>query len=288
MMPAAYAYHRAGSVEEACGLLAELPEARILAGGTDLLVDIDTGIRKARHVVGIHSIGDLREICVDGDQLRIGACCTASEVEASDVVRNHLPELAEMVVVFASPQIRNRATVAGNICSAVACGDFPTVLMALGASVELRAAAGQRTIPLDEFFVGNRQTVRQDREMISHIRVPLKPKAAAASYQKFRRRAANSLAVASVAAYVQLDGGTCKTARVILGAVGPTPLRAKEAAQSLIGRPLDETVVTAAAEIARGEAKPIDDIRASADYRRDLIRVLTARALHQAAERARR
>ena len=281
-----YAYHRARSVDEACRMLAGLPSASILAGGTDLLVDIESGLRRAEHVVGIQSISELREISRQGNEVRIGACCTASEVEASDVVRRYLPELAEMVVVFASPQIRNRATVAGNICSAVACGDFPTFLSALGSSVDLRTEAGARSVPLGAFMVGNRQTVRKQQEMVTHVRVPIRAHGAGAAYQKFRRRAANSLAVASAAACVELDGDRCRAASIVLGAVGATPIAATRAAQALIGTTVDEKAVAAAAEIARGEAQPIADIRASADYRRDLIRVLVARALRQALARA--
>lgn len=281
-MLSGFDYHRPGSLQEACRLMDELPAAQILAGGTDLLVDIDTGIRQAENVVSIRDISQLRKIQNLGDRISIGAGCTATDVERAELIRRHFPELAQMVVMFASPQIRNRATVAGNICSAVACGDFPPILMALAAEVELRSSKGSRVLPLGDFFVGNRQTVRQDNEILTRILVPTKPNWAAANYQKFRRRASNSLALVSVAAYLESSDGVCDKARIVLGAVAPTPLLAEKAGQSLQGKPVDEAAIVAAAEIARQEARPITDLRGTENYRRELVQVLTARALRQA------
>jgi CO/xanthine dehydrogenase FAD-binding subunit len=277
-----YDYHRATTLDGACRLLEELPGAQILAGGTDLVVDVDTGIRQAEHLVSVRDIPELRQIELQEHRLSIGAGCTATEVERSDLIREHLPELAEMVVKFASPQIRNRATLAGNICSAVACGDFPPVLMALGGSVELLSRAGRREVLLEDFFVGNRQTVRKESELITRIFVALKPDGAAADYQKFRRRAANSLGVASVAVYLELKDGICRAARIVLGAVAPTPMLATRASKFLEGGPVDASAIEKAADLAREEARPINDLRATAEYRRDLVQVLTMRAIRSA------
>jgi len=277
-----YDYHRATTLDGACRLLDELPGAQILAGGTDLVVDVDTGIRQAEHLVSVRDIPELRQIELQEHRLSIGAGCTATEVERSDLIREHLPELAEMVVKFASPQIRNRATLAGNICSAVACGDFPPVLMALGGSVELLSRAGRREVLLENFFLGNRQTVRKESEIITRILVALKPDGAAADYQKFRRRAANSLGVASVAVYLELKDGICRAARIVLGAVAPTPMLATRASKFLEGGPVDTSAIEKAADLAREEARPINDLRATAEYRRDLVQVLTKRAIRSA------
>ena len=277
-----YEYHRAGSLKEACRLLDQLPQAWILAGGTDLVVDIDTGLRRAKHVVSIRGIAELERIVVRDRHVCIGAGCTATTVERSDVVREHLSELAAMIVKFASPQIRNTATLAGNICSAVACGDFPPMLSALGASVELRSTGGGRVVALEDFFLGNRDTVRQAREMITQILIPFKPDRAAASYQKFRRRASNSLGVASVAAYLEMSGDTCRNARIVLGAVAPVPLFAVKASQSLLDTRADEAAIETASKLARQEARPITDLRATDEYRRELVQVLTRRALREA------
>ncbi len=277
-----YEYHRAGSLEEACRLLDQLPQAQILAGGTDLVVDIDTGLRRAEHVVSIRGIAELERIEVRDRHVCIGAGCTATTVERSGLVRTQLPELADMIVKFASPQIRNTATLAGNICSAVACGDFAPMLIALGASVELQSTEGSRVVALEDFFLGNRDTVRQAREMIAQILVPIKPDRAAANYQKFRRRASNSLGVASVAAYLEMSAGICRNARIVLGAVAPVPLFAVKASQSLLETPVDETAMDTAGKLARQEARPITDLRATDDYRRELVQVLTKRALREA------
>ncbi len=286
-MSGSFDYHRAGSLKDACRLVEELPGAQILAGGTDLLVDVWSGIRQAAHVVSILDIPELREIQMQGDRMSIGAGCSASALERSELIRMHFPELAEMVVKFASPQIRARATVGGNICSAVACGDFPPILMALGSEIELCRSNGSRILPLKEFFTGNRQTVRRDHEVLARILIPLKSVQAAANYQKYRRRASNSLAVASVAAFLEMDKLRCRTVRIVLGAVAPTPWLAERAGQSLVGKDIDDAAIATAAEIARQEARPITDQRASGDYRRELIQVLTARALREAWRRTR-
>ena len=286
-MYSSFDYHRASSLEEACRLIAELPGAQILAGGTDLLVDVDTGIRQAENVISIRDIPELRQIRRLGDRIAIGAGCTAAQVESAELVRRHFPELAEMVVQFASPQIRAQATVGGNVCSAVPCCDFPPILMALGSEIELRHSDGYRVLPLGEFFVGNRQTVRRNNEVLTQILIPLKPDRAAVSYHKFRRRASNSLAVASVAAFLELHESLCRTARIVLGAVAPIPLFAERAGASLVGKLVDEPAIAAAAEIARQEARPITDQRATESYRRELVQVLTARALREALRRTR-
>ena len=274
-------YHRAADLKEACRLMGELPKAQILAGGTDLLVDIDSGLRHAEHVVSIRDVSELKRIQKVGNRISIGAGCSVADVESNELIREHLPELAEMVVMFASPQIRNRATVAGNICSAVPCGDFPPVLISLGAEVELCSSNGTRAFPLEDFFHGNRETVRQDSEILTRILVPIKPNGAAANYQKFRRRAANSLALVSVAAYLEMSDGLCSRARIVLGSVAPIPLSAKKAGRSLEGKPVDDAAIASAAGIARDEACPITDQRGTETYRRQLVEVLTKRALRQ-------
>lgn len=285
-MYSSFDYHRAGSLKDAFRLMAEVPGAQVLAGGTDLLLDVESGIRKAANVISILDIPELKAIELQGGRVGIGAGCTAIAVERSSLIRLHFPELAEMVVKFASPQIRTRATVGGNICSAVACGDFPPILMALGSEIELCSTSGSRTLLLQDFFLGNRQTVRRDQEVLTRVLIPLKPVHATANYQKYRRRASNSLAVASVAAYLELDGLRCRAARIVLGAVAPTPWLAEGAGMSLVGKPVDDSAIAAAAAIARQEARPITDQRASEDYRRELVQVLTARALREALKRA--
>ena len=285
-MPANYEYHRPRDLAEACRLLAELPEAHVLAGGTDLLFDIDADVRRAQHVISVQDLEDLRHIRTTDDGLSIGAGCTASDVQDSALVREHFPEMSEIVSEFASPQVRNRATVAGNICSAVPCGDFPVILISLGASVELESERGSRAVKLVEFFTGPRETVRETDEILTRILIPGKRPGSGVAYLKFQRRASNSLAVASAGAFLALADGTCNEARVVLGAVAPIPLLAQKASAALEGEPVSPEAIARAAAIARDEAMPITDVRGSVDFRRELVQVLTQRALTQALERS--
>jgi carbon-monoxide dehydrogenase medium subunit len=280
-----FEYHRPTDLKETCRMLEELPEAQVLAGGTDLLLDIDAGLRAARHVISLQTVSELAQIDEAGSTVSLGAACTASQVEVAELVRDSFPELAEMVVKFASPQIRTRATVAGNICSAVPCGDFPVILMALGADVELASIKGRRTVPLAEFFTGPRETVRAADEILTRIVIPKKSAGARGCYQKFQRRASNSLAVASAGAVLRVENGAFREARIVLGAVAPTPLLAKKASASLTGKAIDEETIRNAAAVARDEAIPITDVRGTENYRRELVYVLTRRAIERAVER---
>jgi carbon-monoxide dehydrogenase medium subunit len=284
-MPKTFEYHRPGDLNEAYRLLDELPDARVLAGVTDLLFDIDSGLRRAQHVVSLRDVEGLDGIEVAGDHVAIGAGCTARQLQYSRCIRILYRAIAETVSVFASPQIRSRATIAGNICSAVPCGDFPVILIALGSQVELGSVRGTRKMLLRDFFLGPRETKLKAGEILTRILVPEKHLGSSACYLKFQRRASNSLAVASVGAFLDIQKGKCQVARIVLGAVAPTPLFAQQASDSLVGEKVNEKAIARAAELARDEAMPITDVRGSEDFRRELIGVLTRRALEQVAER---
>jgi carbon-monoxide dehydrogenase medium subunit len=283
-MPPTCEYHRPVDIRDACRLLTELEGAQPLAGGTDLLFDIETGLRQARHLISLQRIEELKLIRDETRHVSVGAGCTAREVQSSPLMLKFFPEVVKMAVVFASPQVRARATLAGNICSAVPCGDFPVILIALGAEIELRSARGTRVVGLDKFFAGPRQTVREQDELLTRILIPKKPPGSAAAYLKFRRRASNSLALASSAAYLGVGDGVCRDARIVLGAVAPVPLLATRAGASLVGQPLTPDTIATAAELAQNEACPISDVRGSEQYRRELVYVLTQRVLKTVAE----
>ena len=265
--------------------MAELPDAQVLAGGTDLLVDINTGIRQARHVISLREISELAVIEDTGEKISIGAACTAEEIASSPLVQRHFPEIVEMVPLFASPQVRTRATVGGNICGAVACSDFPVILIALGAEIELVSQNGGRMVLLKDFFVGNRKTIRRGDEILIRIMIPKKRSTSAACYLKFQRRASNSLAVASVGAFLDLKDGTCREARIVLGAVAPVPLLAEKASAALRGKCVTEEAINETAGLAREEARPITDVRGTEEFRRELVYVLTRRAIQQVVEK---
>ena len=278
-------YHQPTDLNEACRLLVELPDAQVLAGGTDLLVDIEADIRQADNVISLKKISGLDQIVEEDGKVSIGCACTARNIEISPLIRRYFLEIKDMIPTFASPQIRSRATIAGNICSAVACADFPVILIALAADVELLSQNGSRIIPLEDFFISNRETIRKDGEILTRILVPKKSSTSAACYLKFRRRASNSLAVAGVAAFLDISQGICQEARIVLGAVAPKPMLAEIASAFLIGRKVNDKAISVAAELAQKESQPITDVRGSREFRRELVFILTKRALKNVVEK---
>lgn len=282
--------HQTGDLEEAASLMAEnAPDARLLAGGTDLLVDLKSGRVSARHLVSLNRIEALRGVSETRSGFDIGALTTVTELEHSAVVRRSCPPLIDAASRMAARQVRNLATAGGNIAAAVPCADLPPILTAVKASITLWSSSGERKSPLEAFFTGPRQTIRRDDEILTAIHVPRFERGFGAAYARFAQRDGNAIAVAAVAASLHLtDDGTVHDARLVLGAVAPVPKLVAEATDLLEGRPPDEEAFKLAATAARSAAEPISDVRGSADFRRDLVEVLTRRALSGAFERARR
>ena len=281
-------YHTPDSLKEACALLSRYSrKAGVLAGGTDLLVDLKTEAVACNHIVSLKNLGELKEISYDRKGgLTIGALATHGEISANRTILKHYPELSEAAFTLANPQIRNTATIGGNICSAVPSADAPPLLMAMNASAVLVSVRGERTILLADFFKGPRKTAVKPGEILTYILVPPRPAGTGAAYVKYALRDATALAVVGVGAAVMMGGGTCKGARIVLGAVAPTPLIARRASEYLSGKAIDEAVAAEAGRIAREESRPISDVRGSAEYRRSLVETLTGRAVLKAAERA--
>jgi carbon-monoxide dehydrogenase medium subunit len=264
------------------------PDARLLAGGTDLLVDLKAGRVNVGHIISINRIDDLRGVSATQDGLRIGALATPNQLAAAPVVQQRFAPILDAVRQMAAPQIRNMATVGGNVASAVPSADLPPILTVMNAFTELWSLSSDRQVPLDSFFLGPRQTAIHDDELLTAILVPYPPPGSGAAYARFALRAANACAVAGVAAGMVLDEkGTICDARIALCAVAPTPCLAEAAGHSLIGKPPDESRLNDAAALAMKAAEPISDIRASAEYRRKLVGVLARRALTAAWQRAR-
>ncbi|MEE9295641.1 MAG: xanthine dehydrogenase family protein subunit M [Phycisphaerae bacterium] len=280
--------HEATSLPQASALMARYgADARLLAGGTDLLVDLKAGRLAVRHVVSINRLDELRGVSATDSGMRIGALTTANQLAASQIVRDRFPAILDATRDMAAPQVRNMATVGGNIASAVPSADLPPILMAMKASVSLWSSSGERSMPLESFFLAPRQTVRKDDEVLTAILVPNPSDGFGAAYARFGLRQANACAVAGVAAGLQLNGEQTILARVVLCAVAPIPKLVAEAGAVLVGRRADETALDTAAAAAMKAAEPISDVRASADYRRELVGVLTRRALRTAWRRAR-
>ena len=278
--------HSPKTVAEALGLLAGLKNARILAGGTDILVELKQGLTKAGDLISLKNVQELKGIEKKGKTIRIGAATTPLKIHSSALIRQHFPALAEAARSMASAQIRALATIGGNIASAVPSADLPPSLIATDATVELRCAESAREIPLLEFFTGPRETVCRKEELLASIRIPLPPPNTGISYKKFTLREANALAVASAASRLTLKNKRMEKVTVVLGAVAPTPVVAQKIAGFLQGKTPSQEIFEEAVPLAAEESKPISDIRGSAWFRKELIRVLTLRSLAEALERA--
>jgi carbon-monoxide dehydrogenase medium subunit len=297
--------HQPTTLDEAAATLGRYgPDARLLAGGTDLLVDLKTGRVRVGHLVSINRIEALRTTRQSVDGLHIGALTTISELTAflsamggepgqslipnpQSPVAKPFASLLDATREMAAPQIRNVATVGGNIASAVPCADLPPILIAMNASVRLWSQFGERDVPLHEFFAGPRCTVLQAGEVLTAVFVPRPPPRFGAAYARFALRDGNAIAVAAVAASLLLDrDDTVRDARIVLGAVAPVPRLVEAAAAELRGQPATQDAFARAAEAARDAAQPISDVRGSAAFRRELVAVLSRRALTGAYRRA--
>ena len=276
------AYHCPTELDEATRLLAE--EGRtIIAGGTDLLVN-PRYLRGVREVIDIRRLG-LEYILVREGWLRIGAGATMRTVARHPAIQQLADGiLARAAAVCASPNIRNMATLVGNIASALPSADTPPPLLALDAQVVLLGLKGERVVPLKHFFTGPAQSIRE-RELIRELRVPLPPIVAPNRRGGFYKvgRSADDISLVNAATTLTIERGTITSARLVLGAVAPIPLHCKRAEQALLGQPANEETFARAGEIVREEVVPISDQRASAEYRRHVSGIAAQRALRQAA-----
>ncbi len=281
--------HEATTLERAAEFKARYaPNARLLAGGTDLLVDLKARRINVDHIVSLNRIDDLRGVSQTKDGLRIGALTTITQVGNSQLVRDRFSAILDATSRMAGPQIRNVATVGGNLACAVPCADLPPILTVMNASVLLWSPEGERRVPLETLIVNVRKTILRDNEVLTAVDVPTQPPRYGAAYAKFSLRDGMAIAVASVAAGLTLNkDNTICDARIVLGAVAPVPKLVESAGTLLLGQPPGEAAFRHAAEIAMKAAEPISDVRGSADFRRELVGVLTQRALKTACERAR-
>jgi aerobic carbon-monoxide dehydrogenase medium subunit len=281
-----FEYHEPRSLAEASRLLVELgEEAHAFAGGTDLLVEIREGLRHCAHVISLKRLEDLKGLVFDhGRGLRIGALATAREIETDPTIARHYPNLLSAVRSLGSIQVRNRATLVGNICRASPSADTAPPLIADEAIVTIAGQTGVRKTPIAQFFVGPGKTVLARGDIVVAVETPPDPSPLGRAYLKLGRRQAMELATVGVAATLSMEGDSCVDSRIALGAVAPTPVRASSAERALCGRPLTDAALDEAARAAMAECAPIDNVRASAAYRRDMVGVLTRRAILAARE----
>ncbi len=279
-------YHRAETLEHASRLLTELGDDTFLFnGGTDLLVEIRERLRRVRNVIDIKQIPGLSDITYDETRgLTFGALVTVGRLERLPLVCQRYPNLRAAFASLGSIQVRNRATVVGNICRASPSADTIPPLVADGAFVHIYSRTNMRVVPIAEFFTGPGRTVLGKGEIVTGITVPPAGDTTGKAYIKHGRRKAMELSTVGVAVSLSMEEGVCSDIRIALGAVGATVLRAPQAEAMLRGTPLDTAAVSGAANKAMEECTPISNVRASADYRRDMVGVLTGRAIKQALE----
>ena len=283
-MLAPFSLHRPERLADAAALLREHgDDATVYAGGTELVVILKDRLTEFGHLVDIKRIPGLDAITAADGALRIGALATHRAIERSPLVREQLPELAALEANVANVRVRSAGTLGGNLCFAEPHSDPATLLVALGATLTLVSADGERTVPADGFFTGLMSTARRPDEILTDIRVPLPGLATGVAYERFKIHERPS---ASVAAVVRLDGGTVAEARVVVGSVGERPERVPAAEALLVGHTPSAGLAAEAAAAVRREVEPTLDAFESTDYKRQLAAVLAEAAIVRAAEAA--
>ncbi|HSE94225.1 MAG TPA: xanthine dehydrogenase family protein subunit M [Methylomirabilota bacterium] len=277
-----------GSVDECLQMLVRRgPDAKMVAGGTDLLPQMKNGLLKPALVVDLSGVAALHAVRRDdGRGLRVGAAVTARTLEQHEHVRSRYPSLAESAALVGSVQIRNLATVGGNVCNAAPSADMAAPLVALEAEAVIAGPRGERRVPVAEFFTGVRRTVLAPDELLVEFVVPAPGPRSGGQYVRHTPRRELDIAVVGVASQLTLTDGVCGKARIALAAVAPTPVRATAAERALEGQRVTPELIERAAGLALEAARPISDQRGSADFRRHLVRVLTRRTLTTALARA--
>ncbi|MGM0689210.1 MAG: FAD binding domain-containing protein [Bacillota bacterium] len=280
-----FEYYIPESVEEACQLLHKFgSKAKAIAGGTDLLIKMKKDLLAPEVLVDIGQLTKLKIIeHVTGKGVVIGAGATHNDIQNSKVLQQKYLSVAEAAHQLANNQVRNLGTVGGNISNAVPSADLPPILIALDTKVKIVGPQGARILPLEDVFTGPNQTVLENDELITEFVIP-DDGFTGSTYIKFSLRASGALALVGVAAAVKIEGNVLKDARIVLGAVSPVPVRAKKAENMLRGRQVSAGLFTEAGVVASGECRPISDIRASAEYRMDMVRIYTKRALQKAVD----
>ncbi|MFC1513557.1 FAD binding domain-containing protein [candidate division KSB1 bacterium] len=285
MYIADFKYHRPASVPEACKMLSEFPEAVLLAGGTDLLVEIRQGLRHPKDIVSLTDIPELKNINETNGFLIIGAGETHNDIADSPVVEKFCKTISETASKIGTDQIRNTGTIGGNLCTGASCCDFAPILLALNADVKLIGVSGDRIVPLTEFFISHKDTRIQKGEILTEIIVPRPESGTRTGFEKFGLRNSASISVVSAAVSLNiLPDDILENVSVVLGAVAPTPVISFSANRILNGCNISDLyensgLLQEVGEAAVKDAKPVSDIRGSDNYRRELIKVLVKRLL---------
>lgn len=288
LIPGSFDYMVAHSVDEAVALLDQHgDEAKILAGGQSLIPLLRFRLARPSILIDINRVEGLEYIQETDGVLHIGAMTREADLDSSSLIRDRYPILFDTSSVVADPVVRNWATVGGNIAHADPANDHPATMLALGALVVARGPAGERFIAIDEFFTDMTfETVLKPNEVLTEIRIPAPTERSGGAYFKLERKVGD-YAIAGVAAYITLDSnGNVSYAGIGLTNVGSTPIKARDAEKSLLGKPLDDASIHQAADLAAAASQPASDTRGPAEYKRDMVRTLTVRALRKALARA--
>ena len=287
MIPAAFEYHAPSTLGEATALLTKLgDDAKVLSGGQSLIPLMKLRLANPAHLVDINGIPGLSGIRESDGVLRIGALTRESELEESQIVRSRYPLLHDTSKVIADPLVRNLATVGGNLAHGDPANDHPATMLALGAEIVAVGPKGERRVPIASFFTGPFETSLKPDEILTEIRIPSPAARSGGAYLKLERKVGD-FATAAVAVQVTLGAnGACESVGIGLTNVGLTPIKATKAEASLKGVTPDEAAIKRAAALAAEAAEPSEDLRGSVEYKKDLVRILTARAVRKAVERA--
>ncbi|RLS51268.1 MAG: xanthine dehydrogenase family protein subunit M [Planctomycetota bacterium] len=283
-----FEYESPRTLAEAVAILGR-GDGKPLAGGTDLIDHIRTGRFRPAVVVDLKKIPELAILVSDSHGLRVGAAVPSYKLQSSAVIRQQYTAIADAVSIIGGVQIQNRATIGGNLCTSGPAADSAPALLALGAQCVITGPQGTRTVPLEKFFTGPGKNVLQVGEVLVEITCPAPAPHSGSNYRRFIPRNEMDIAVVGVGVSVTLDasGQTVTAARIGLGAVGPTPILATEAAKFLIGQPVCDASFKTAGEVARTQTSPIDDMRGTVEFRRHVTGVLVERSLREAVARAR-
>lgn len=273
------------TIKEICFLLSQYKEeAKVIAGGTDLLVQMKNRILTPKYLISLKKFPSLGKIIYDETNgLKIGALARLQDIKTSPIIKKKFTALFEAVYNMASIQIRNLATIGGNICNALPSADTAPPLLALNAKLKVVGVEGERIIPIEDFFKAPGETVLNSSEILTEIQIDTPPPFSRSTYIKHSLRNAMDLALVGVGVFIQLSSanGTCEEARISLGACAPTPIRAKKAEGILHGSSLSDEIIKKAAELASYESRPRkDSFRSSVEYRREMIRSLMIRAIN--------
>ncbi|MBI2966333.1 MAG: xanthine dehydrogenase family protein subunit M [Bacteroidetes bacterium] len=286
-----FRFHQPESIKEAIALVKRSTDGSFIAGGTDLLVEIKKGLKSHSDIISLNGIKVLNQIAEDARNIYIGSTATHNNIINSALVRKHFPSLVNALSRIGSEQIRNTGTIGGNLCTGASCCDSAPVLMVLNAMVEISSSDSVKTVPLKDFFVFNKKTILIKGELVTKIIIPKTTQGTGVHFEKFGLRNAASISVVSVAVMVKSDRNYCIDACVVIGAVAPTPRISGKATDILKGKKISElypnsVILKEAGQAASDDAIPIDDIRGGVQYRRELLKVLTERAVVKAVEKA--